>query len=198
MARLRYLEVDDLDPDNRSLLDRPINLAKILVHSPGGARAFNRLGGWIRFKSEVDPRLRELAILRVGVLAANEYEFSHHVKLGLEFGLSHDDIDAVVLGPDAPGLSELERLVVVAADEATVAGAMAADTVVSLRSALGEQQTVELTIIISFYNAVVRFLSSLAIDVEDDYRTYLERHPLHASGGAGARPGRLIRHTPTR
>jgi hypothetical protein len=33
---------------------------------------------------------------------------------------------------------------------------------------------------IGFYNAVVRVLASLKIDVEDDYQRYLEEFPLPA------------------
>ncbi len=178
MARLPYIGPDDLGPDDQDLLARPINLAKMLAHSPGGSRAFSRLGSWIRFKSDLDPRLREMAILRIGVLAGNEYEYSHHVKLGLEFGLTDADIEDVLAGPEVASLGPLERVVLRAADEATTDGAIAEDTIVELRERLGDQLTVELTIVIAFYNGVVRLLSSLGIDVEDDYRPYLERHPL--------------------
>lgn len=174
------LESDDLDPEDRDLLARPINLAKVLAHSPDGARAFSRLGGWIRFKSQLDPRLREMAILRIGVLEQNEYEFSHHVKLGLEFGLDDADIGAVIDGPDAAHLNPLERLVVQAADEATRQGAIAETTLDELRIHLSDRLVLELTIVIAFYNGVVRLLASLGVDVEEDYLHWLERHPLPA------------------
>src|SRR4051794_10909103 len=56
-----------------------------------GAR-LQRIGGYIRFKSKLDPRLRELAILQVGWMEKSEYEFTHHVKIGREFGVTDDDI----------------------------------------------------------------------------------------------------------
>ena len=87
MARLPYLNGDDLAPGDRELLDPPINLARILAHSPSGTRAFRRLGGWIRFKARFDLRLREMAILRVGVVTRTDYEYSHHIELGRHFGL---------------------------------------------------------------------------------------------------------------
>ena len=178
MARVPYLDPEDLDPADRDLLSRPINLARVLAHSPSGARAFNRLGGWIRFKSEVDPRIREMAILRVGVLARSDYEYSHHIKLGREFGMSDDDIRAVVEGPGSAALGELERLVLQATDEATVDGAISPATFEAMRPHFDEGLLVEPTIVIAFYNAVVRFLGSLAIDVEPDYLPYLDEFPL--------------------
>src|SRR5665213_484456 len=87
MARLPYLEPDQVAPEYRDMLKRNTNLHKLLVNSPDMARAFSGIGGYIRFKSKLDPRLRELAILQVGWMEKSEYEFTHHVKIGKEFGV---------------------------------------------------------------------------------------------------------------
>ena len=92
MARLPYLEPDQVAPEYRDMLKRNTNLHKLLVNSPDMARAFNDVGNFIRFKSKLDPRLRELAILQVGWLERSEYEFTHHVKIGKEFGVTDEDI----------------------------------------------------------------------------------------------------------
>ena len=86
MARLPYLEPEQVAPEYRDMLKRNTNLHKLLVNSPDMARAFMGMGGYIRFKSKLDPRLRELAILQVGWMEKSEYEFTHHVKIGKEFG----------------------------------------------------------------------------------------------------------------
>jgi alkylhydroperoxidase family enzyme len=59
------------------------------------AKAFNGIGNFIRFKSKLDTRLRELAILQVGWLEKSEYEFTHHVKIGKEFGVTDADIEGL-------------------------------------------------------------------------------------------------------
>jgi alkylhydroperoxidase family enzyme len=96
MARLPYLEPDQVAPEYRDMLKRNTNLHKLLVNSPDMARAFNGVGGFIRFKSKLDPRLRELAILQVGWMEKSEYEFTHHVKIGREFGVTDDDIEGLM------------------------------------------------------------------------------------------------------
>jgi alkylhydroperoxidase family enzyme len=96
MARLPYLDADQVAPEYRDLLSRNTNLHKLLVNSPDMARAFNGIGGYIRFKSTLDPRLRELAILQVGWMEKSEYEFTHHVKIGREFGVSDADIASLM------------------------------------------------------------------------------------------------------
>ena len=60
----------------------------------------------------------------------------------------------------------------------TVEGAMADATFAALQAELGNEQVVDLTLTIGFYNAVVRVLATLQIDVEPDYMPYLERFPL--------------------
>ena len=96
MARLPYLEPDQVAPEYRDMLKRNTNLHKLLVNSPDMARAFSGLGGYIRFKSKLNPRLRELAILQVGWLEKSEYEFTHHVKIGKEFGVTDEDIKGLM------------------------------------------------------------------------------------------------------
>ena len=96
MARVPYLELSDLSAENQDLLKRRISLTQAMVNSPNAARAFGGLGQFIRFGSKLDPRLRELAILQVGWLARSPYEWSHHVKLGHDFGVSEEDIRALI------------------------------------------------------------------------------------------------------
>ncbi len=43
MARLPYLNKEDLAESDRDLLTRPININRTLVHSPGGRRAGSAL-----------------------------------------------------------------------------------------------------------------------------------------------------------
>jgi alkylhydroperoxidase family enzyme len=182
MARVPYLEASDLAPEHQDLLKRRITLNQALVNSPNAARAFDGLGMFIRFRSKLDPRLRELAILQVGWLARSPYEWSHHVKLGLDFGVSEGDIRALI--DDTAGkptaMDALTKTVLRAAREMTVDGAMADGTFGELQAALGNELVVDLTLTIGFYNAVVRVLATLQIDVEDDYMPYLEKFPLPA------------------
>ncbi len=180
MARVPYLEPADLADDDKYLLKRPIWLAKALVNSPKAARAFFGLGGYIRHGSKLDPRLRELAILQVGWLAKSPYEWSHHVKLGHDFGVSYEDVQALIDDTDGKPttLDAITRLVLQAAREITTGGEMAADTFAALQAEWGNELAIDLTLTIAFYNAVVRVLGTLKIDVEPEYQPYLDKFPL--------------------
>ena len=180
MARFPYLDPDDLPPEHRRLLDRPINLMRELAHSPEGARAFGVMGGFIRRGSKLDPRLREMAILQVGYLARAPYEWSHHVEIGREFGVSDTDIAAI--GPETAGestsLEPLARAVLQAAREMTDGVQMSDATWEELHAALDRESLTDLVLTIAYYNAVVRILATLQIDVEPGYLHYLDEFPL--------------------
>lgn len=182
MARVPYLAKSDLKPDDQDLLAREINLNKALVNSPNGARAFSRLGGFIRNKSTLDARLREMAILQVGYLAKSPYEYSHHIKIGREFGVSDDDIRAITAETAGEGssLEPLVRAVLAGAREMVTDLAVSGATFDQLKAELSNEHLTDLVITISFYCGVVRLLASLQVDVEDDYLHYLEEFPLPA------------------
>src|ERR1700740_2909346 len=137
MARVPYFDRAELPPEHQDLLNRPINLFRALVNSPGAARGWSGIGHYIRHGSKLDPRLRELAILQVGYLAKSPYEYSHHVKIGREFGVTDDEIRAI--GEETAGrptkLDELSKTVLRAAREMTNNLAMSDATFAALEKA---------------------------------------------------------------
>ncbi|MBR0665074.1 carboxymuconolactone decarboxylase family protein [Roseomonas hellenica] len=177
MARIPYRTVEDLAPENKDLLKRGIALHRALVNSPGGARAFQGLGQYIRYGSKLDPRLREIAILQVGWLAQSAYEWSHHVKIGMDFGVTESDIRAIMAGDDA-ALEPRAQLVLRAAREMVAGPGTSQATHDALAAEFDTEHLTDLILVIGFYCAVVRVLASLAIDVEPDYQPYLDRFPL--------------------
>jgi alkylhydroperoxidase family enzyme len=180
MARVPYLDKSDLAEADQDLLTRTISLHRALVNSPNAARAFSGLGQFIRYGSKLDARLRELAILQVGWLARSPYEWSHHVKIGHDFGVSDADIQALIddTAGKSASLDSLPLAVLKGAREIANDGGMSAATFASLQASLGNEQVVDLTVTIAFYCAVVRVLATLQIDVEPEYIPYLERWPL--------------------
>ncbi len=180
MARLPYLEPDQVAPEYRDMLKRNTNLHKLLVNSPDMARAFSGLGGYIRFKSKLDPRLRELAILQVGWLEKSEYEFTHHVKIGKEFGVTDEDIKGLIAETEGKP-SELEPLakaVLRGAREMVKELAMSDTTFAEIKKDLSDEHMTDLVLTIAFYCAVVRVLATMQIDNEPQYKEVLKQYPL--------------------
>jgi alkylhydroperoxidase family enzyme len=182
MARLPYLDRSDLLPEHQDLLARNINLYRMLAHSPRAARSMNGLARFIRDGSRLDPRLRELAILQVAYSTRSPYAFSHHVRIGREFGVGDEDIRAVAeeSAGRPSGLEPLARTVLAAAREMTGGSALSGETFAALKAQLDNERLVDLLLTIAFYNGLVRLLAATEIDVEDDYLGYLDEFPLPA------------------
>jgi AhpD family alkylhydroperoxidase len=177
-GRVPYLDAGDLDEADQDLLRRPINLFRALAHDPDGLREFQRVGEWIRHRGQLDARLRELAILRVGYVTRCAYEFSHHVRIGREFGLTTGDIDLVRRPAAGPAPDEGAGVVIAAATEITTDLGLADETWQRLAGQLGTAGAVELVLVVAHYCAVVRVLNSLRVDVEPEYEQYLREFPL--------------------
>jgi alkylhydroperoxidase family enzyme len=180
MARLPYLEPEDVAPEYRDMLKRNTNLHKLLVNSPDMARAFNGIGNFIRFKSKLDPRLRELAILQVGWMEKSEYEFTHHVKIGKEFGVTDEDIQglfAETAGKPSK-LDTLTRAVLKGAREMVRDLAMSDATFAEIKASLSNEHMTDLVLTIAFYCAVVRVLATMKMDNEPYYKEVLKQYPI--------------------
>jgi len=179
MARLPYIDVDQLPPEHKELLKRPINLTRLLVNSPGMARAFHGIGGYIRNKSALDSRLRELAILQVGWMEKSEYEFTHHVKIGKEFGVTDEDIQNLFLEKGKPSkLEPLAKAVLRGAREMVRELAMSDATFAEIKKELSNEHMTDLVLTIAFYCAVVRVLATMKMDNEPQYKEVLKQYPI--------------------
>lgn len=187
MARVPYLNRDELPDEYRYLLDeRPINLRRALVNLPGLAASYARIAEWFRRDAEVDPRLRELAILYIGYTHASAYAFCQHVAIGTRHGLTTDDIRAVtdVVNGRAVDLPGLDATVVDAARQITHDATLNDATWEGLVAGLGRSQAMELVMAICHYNYVIRMLAALRIDVEEEWSAPLAQFdPPDGAGG---------------
>ncbi len=178
MAQLRYLTTDDLDEADRDLLARPIHLYRAMVNAPGITRAFLGLANEIRHRSRLDPRLRELVILRVAWITRSAYEWSHHVRIGRDFGVTDADVRRT-MHPTAALADGADAAVLRAAGEIAEGDGQLSDaTWAALRAHLAADAVTELLLTASLYVGLARFIRAAAIDVEQDYQAELAAFPL--------------------
>ena len=171
MARVRLNETADLPEDHRWLFERlekqgPIlNIFRAMSHSPEALRRFMKFGSYFLGEGKLDPKLRELAILRAGYLCRSPYEFSQHVSFGRRTGLSDSQIRGIA-EPNVALFDSREMAVLTYAGELTTDSRVSDATFAAVAAFLNDEEVVELTMVTSFYNMVSRTLNALQVDVD--------------------------------
>ena len=173
MARIPYPDPAELEPATVEFLGRlpDLNIFRMLAGGEGLLAAFARFGNHLLYKSALDPVVRELAIMRVGVLTGAAYELHQHEGISRRMGISEELIAAVREGPEAPAFDDLQRLVVAYTDDLVINVRAADATFEPLRSRLTGRELQELTVVIGFYGAVSRYLETFGVDIEADGQT---------------------------
>ena len=173
MARIPYFDTDRADDQLKELYAKlpPLNIFRMMGHSGPMLDKFIRLGNQILMYSKLDPILREIAIVRVGVLSGASYEVYQHERISRQLGMGDDKIEAIHEGPSAAAFTDLERLVMQFTDD-IVNNVRASDaTFEPLNERLSHQELQELVLTIGYYMMVSRFLETFDVDIEPEGTT---------------------------
>ncbi len=139
------------------------NLMATLARHPKLARAFLRFGGYLLSGSTLPPRVRELAILRVAHRRGCAYEWSHHVTIAQEAGLSAVEIAAAQTGETD---DESDRTIFNAVDELDEKSNLSDQTWSALGAHLDERQRMDLVFTVGGYIALAMALNTFGVEVE--------------------------------
>lgn len=168
MPRIPYPDPATLAPEAKEALGKlgPLNIFRMMAGGGELLPAFTRMGTYLLFKTKLDPVLREIAIIRVGVLSNATYEVYQHERIGRDLGMSEALIQGIHAGRDSAAFSALQRLVMLYTDD-VVRNVRAGDaTFKPLQQHLSVQELQELTITIGYYMMVSRFLETFDVDIE--------------------------------
>ena len=171
MARVRLNETQDLPEDHRWLFERMekrgsiLNIFRALSHSPVALRRFMKFGNYFLEEGKLDPKLRELAILRAGYLCRAPYEFAQHVSIGRRTGLSDSQIRGIA-SPNHALFGPQEMAVLAFAGELTADARVSDATYGAVAAFLNDEEIVELILVTGYYNLVSRALNALEVDID--------------------------------
>jgi 4-carboxymuconolactone decarboxylase len=180
MARVKLLEKDQADPVIQEMFQKLengkspiINLYKAVGNSPKAGRNFIRLGNAVLNPDILDPKLRELAILRVGNLLQSEYEFTKHVVIGKNAGVTMDQINDLSNWKSSKKFTDIERAVLRYTDEVTLNVKVSDGTFADLKRFFDDAAIVKLTITIGYYGMVSRILVALQVELEPGEQAFM-------------------------
>jgi alkylhydroperoxidase family enzyme len=178
MPRIPYYEVENATGKHAEFLGKlkpHLNIYRMLANSEYGMKGFVRMGNALLYRCELDPGLRELAIIRVGRLSRAAYEVFQHERIAREVGVVEEKIaalrDATV---DAPAFTDNEKAVLRFTDD-VVRNVRASDkTSKAVQAFLTPGALVELTLTIGYYMMVCRFLETMGVDGEEGQAEWLK------------------------
>jgi alkylhydroperoxidase family enzyme len=166
--RLAPLSDAELDPETRARFgDGPmLNIFRTIAHHPKLLKRWLVFGNHVLAHSTLSPRDRELAILRIGWLCQAGYEWGQHVVIGLQSGLTDEDITRIPAGADAPGWSDAERALLRATDELHADSFITNATWTALSQHYDTKQVLDLIFAVGQYNLVSMALNTLGVQPE--------------------------------
>ena len=173
VPRLRPLTDAELEGAALELLQpliddgRAWNIFRTLAHHPDLARRWLVFANHVLFTSTLEPRHREIAILRVGWRCGSEYEFAQHRVIGMEAGMTRDEVELVKVGAAADGWSDIDRLVLIATDELHDDRIVSDETWDALGAHLTDQQRMDLVVTVGQYTLVSMALRTFGVPLDE-------------------------------
>jgi alkylhydroperoxidase family enzyme len=140
----------------------PLDIFAVLAHAQGVFRPFMRYGLGLLRDLELDPGLRELAILRVAALTpGGAYEWQQHEPIARAVGVSDVRIEAARTGTGAVGD---DALVLAFTEEVVRAARQSAETWAAAAARLEHREIVELLLVIGQYMMLARVMATAGLE----------------------------------
>jgi 4-carboxymuconolactone decarboxylase len=178
MSRLPYLRYEELGQDGQQVWDHVVGSRGALmvnehgglpgpfnafVHAPGVGAHLSLLGAAVRFRTSIERRLTELAIITVGARWKAEFEWWAHAAMAREHGIAESVIDAIKRGDEPPLAAEDERVVYAVAAQLTKTGQVDEGRYAAARELLGEAGLVELVTLCGYYTLISFLLNCFEV-----------------------------------
>ena len=165
--RFPQLTMDQLDAAQKPLGEQIVKVSSIGIGGPYnsmlrspvlGQRLFD-LFDYLRWKTSVETRLNEFAILIVGRQWRSQVEWFAHVPIALKAGLSPDIIAELKANKRPSKMKEDEAVVYDFVSELTTTHKVSDETFARARKVFSEQQIIDLTAVSGNYVMVAMILA---------------------------------------
>ena len=156
------------------------NLVRAIAHHADLLDPFLGFASALATRGALPRRASELLALRAAWNCRSEFEWGHHARYARAAGLSETEIDAIPVGPAAPGWSEADRALLCAADELHAQKAITEATWSALASRWNPAQLVEIAFVVGQYTMLSMVAGALRVPLEEG----LPRLPEDAAAAA--------------
>jgi alkylhydroperoxidase family enzyme len=166
VPRIPYRDPQDAPEPIRKVIEgTPLALLGVVAHADSAFEPWLRYSNTLLRGLELDPLLRELAILQVAHLSRSEYEWVQHVPIAESFGAPAELVAAIAAGePHPPAAGEEQRAVLAFTHAVVQDGAAGEQAVADLRGRLGDRGLVELLLVIGNYLGLARLIATVGLE----------------------------------
>ncbi|HVT77831.1 MAG TPA: carboxymuconolactone decarboxylase family protein [Acidimicrobiales bacterium] len=145
-----------------------LSVFRVLLCNPKVAKALQDMLSALLWQGELDGRLRELVIMRIGWSTASVYEWTQHWRVATGMGISADDLVGVRDWRAYAAFGPAERAVLAATDETLESGTIGPATWAECeRHVGGPAELIELVVAIGNWRLFSSLLHSLEVPLED-------------------------------
>ena len=174
MARVPFATRENLTPDGQVVWDE-IETSRggvarnyaALLNNPQAAGSLATLGGYVRFETPLDPRVKVLAILTAAREANGHYVWTVNQRAAREAGVSQEIIDAIHQFRAPAGLEAQDAQVVQFVLELLRHHRVSDHTFEALRSRVGDGGIVDVLVVVSYYYSLAHCLQALEVELPD-------------------------------
>jgi alkylhydroperoxidase family enzyme len=166
--------------------DKTLNVIKMFAGTEDMFAATIGLVKAIFQTQGIDPKLREMIILRAATVLHAPYEWQANTQMAKNVGLSPKEIDAAASDGPVVGIDPEYVLVCKATDELSASGTLRDETLSELLDKYGETISRKIVLMIAWFNLLSRFLNGCRVPLETTDKIGTGISPLGKSGDLAA------------
>jgi AhpD family alkylhydroperoxidase len=172
VALIPYADEDPLDDRVQGVVARlpepRINLFRMLANAPALIGPTLRLGEAILTSGDLDPALRELAILHVARLTGTEYEWVQHQEIARLIGIEEQKLAAIAAGEIiGPAFDRRELMTLRLVGHVLEDAAPPAELVIEVEAEIGRSPLMELLLVTGYYEMLGGVMRAVRLDVDN-------------------------------
>ena len=151
----------------------PINLTRMLLHCPV-AMVQSFLDFALSFRTgNLEPKLRELVILRMATLRGSSYELMHHLPAAKIVGWSEIEISAITSAQPS-GLDQRNSVMIQMVDECSQLGNVSDSTFDNASKIFSTSEIAEATLLAGLYDMLACFLKTMGVELDQNPLSWSE------------------------
>ncbi|MDP9318291.1 MAG: carboxymuconolactone decarboxylase family protein [Actinomycetota bacterium] len=177
MPRIPYLSYDEADEPTRELwdemgrpeaygehqVDNQHALFRTLIHHPELFEVNTPFVLYVKDSTNLPVRHRELAIMRSAWLCGCDDQWVNHTTIGMDGGLTEEEVERIAAGPDAPGWADDDDAVLRAVDELHRWCRIGDETWSALARLYDSRQLIEFLLLVGNYRMLSYVQNSVGI-----------------------------------